>query len=103
MKSKIRTVNEIVEYEINKQRDKVYSDIAHDVVHQTIACCLLYFEKEHGYRGKRLSDIASGIGAMMSATYFGREIDPTEVIQYMKSTYNIDIDSIQIKIEDKQE
>ena len=86
-----------------KKEDRVisraYDVVSVDVVHQTVACCLLYLEKRYGFDGSELKNCLEGLDAMMNTEFFGKEINPIEVIDYLKDTYGIDVNNMKVRLE----
>ena len=91
----------IAKREAYKMRDKMYDDVALDVTRQTLACCLLYLEKRYGFRKKRLTNVVEGIESMMTSTFFDKEMNPVEIMKYLKETYDIDLDSLKVEVKDE--
>ena len=95
------TMKRIAKREAHKMRDKMYDDVALDVTRQTLACCLLYLEKRYGFKKKRLTNVVEGIESMMTSTFFDKEMNPVEIIKYLKETYDIDLDSLKVEVKDE--
>ena len=95
------TMKRIAKREAYKMRDKMYDDVALDVTRQTLACCLLYLEKRYGFRKKRLTNVVEGIESMMTSTFFDKEMNPVEIMKYLKETYDIDLDSLKVEVKDE--
>lgn len=91
----------IAKREAHKMRDKIYDDVALDVTRQTLACCLLYLEKRYGFKKKRLTNLVEGVESMMTSTFFGKEMNPIEIMKYLKETYDIDLDSLKVEVKDE--
>lgn len=95
------TIKRIAKREASKMRSDIYDDVAVDVTRQTLACCLLYLEKRYGFKKKRLTNVIEGIESMMTSTFFEKEMNPVEVIEYLKETYDIDLDRLRIEVKDE--
>lgn len=105
MKSRVKTLNTMIDEEVKKQvkqaRSDIYEDVANDIVSQTIACVLYYLDKTYGFRKKRLRSVVEGTQSIMSTKVLGKGFDSVDVIGYMKDTYNIDLENINIIFEDE--
>lgn len=95
------TMKRIAKREAHKMRDKMYDDVALDVTRQTLACCLLYLEKRYGFKKKRLTNVVEGVESMMQLNPFGKEMNPIEIMKYLKETYDIDLDSLKVEVKDE--
>lgn len=95
------TVRRIAKREAEKMRSDIYDDVALDVTRQTLACCLLYLEKRYGFKKKRLTNVIEGIESMMTSTFFEKEMNPIEIMKYLKETYDIDLDSLKVEVKDE--
>lgn len=95
------TIKRIAKREASKMRSDIYDDVTADVTRQTLACCLLYFEKEYGFKKKRLTSVIEGVEALMSSNPFGKEMNPIEIMSYLKEKYDIDLDSIKVDVKDE--
>lgn len=89
-------INEEVQKQVKQARDAIYDDVAEDIVRQTIACCLLYLNKTHGFGKKRLKDTMYGIVSLMQIKPLGKDIKTVDVIEYLKGEYNLDIDELEV-------
>lgn len=102
MKSRIRPINDIVQDEVRKAvtaaRNEIYDDVSEDIVHQTIACCLLYMEQAYGFRKERLKKVAYGIADMMTNDPSGCAMSPPDILKYIKDRYEIDVESIGVNV-----
>lgn len=95
------TMKRIAKREAEKMRSDIYDDVALDVTRQSLACCLLYLEKRYGFRKKRLTNIIEGIESMMSGEFFGKEMNPVEIMKYLKDEYDIDLGSLKVEVKDE--
>lgn len=99
MKSNYKTYNpqqleeksrEIAKQEIDKYADRVSEIIAH----QVFAVCCLALHDHFGFgeiRLKRLKDRFEDIAVMMEHDIMGKEFTATQVIDWLKNQYGIDL------------
>lgn len=100
MKARIKSLNQLVDEEVQKQvkqaRNEIYDDVCEDIVRQTIACCLFYLDKTYGFRKKRLSEVVQGIVSIMQLKPFGKTIDAVQVMNYLQDQYDINLDELKV-------
>lgn len=95
------TIKRIAKREASKMRSDIYDDVTVDVTRQTLACCLLYLEKKYGFKKKRLTNVVEGVESMMQLNPFDKEMNPIEIMKYLKETYDIDLDSLKVEVKDE--
>lgn len=85
----------IAKEEVTKQYQQIFADCAADVMHQTIATFLLYFERDLGYGKKRLKDIVEGVKGWCDIMDNPSELaggwSTVDNIEYFKKKYGIDL------------
>lgn len=76
--------------------DDIYKSATDIAVRHTLAYCLRTLEKSYGFRKNRLEKFMVKISNVIKDAVECNDMSSSELLQYMKEQYNIDIENLTI-------